>query len=441
MQVRRTLALSALAVGVVLVNLGLVGVALASVSTLGHQSGGNPPIEKVDCSVRPKAAKLTAAVAAGASRHSVAGHKRRQPKVASGATPDSTGMTTITRSASPTTPATKSSSATPSRSATKSGSPSPSNSNTGSSTPSPSPSTSSTSSSPAPTVKSSPTPSSTSKSPKSPTASSTPSPSPSTSSPSTSPSPSPSTSSPPPAKVKPQLCVAVQAYSVSGIRPGHTASYAIWVWSTHGTSKDVAVTIAAGRAKYVQQPGYSICPSVKARVCSLGSLPVGQADELQAVVKVGKKAALGEQVELIAKAAGHRDLGFRATASVVVLAPVSPSTQPSAPSTIPPVTLPAIPGTSPTDPSGLFPTVSPSTGTSDPATSHGTKHAQLATAANATPLDSRFIGGQLAGLAVLAGAITIAIARLSLRPAKPAPADQGAGEPTAGSDPAGEDKS
>jgi hypothetical protein len=34
------------------------------------------------------------------------------------------------------------------------------------------------------------------------------------------------------------------------------------------------------------------------------------------------------------------------------------------------------------------------------------------------PLDARLIGGQLAGLAVLAGAVTIAIARLSLRAPK-----------------------
>jgi hypothetical protein len=34
------------------------------------------------------------------------------------------------------------------------------------------------------------------------------------------------------------------------------------------------------------------------------------------------------------------------------------------------------------------------------------------------PVDARLIGGQLAGLAVLAGAVTIAIARLSLRSTK-----------------------
>jgi hypothetical protein len=41
-----------------------------------------------------------------------------------------------------------------------------------------------------------------------------------------------------------------------------------------------------------------------------------------------------------------------------------------------------------------------------------------ATAAATVPLDARLIGGQLAGLAVLAGAVIIAIARLSLRTPK-----------------------
>jgi hypothetical protein len=41
------------------------------------------------------------------------------------------------------------------------------------------------------------------------------------------------------------------------------------------------------------------------------------------------------------------------------------------------------------------------------------------TASATVPLDSRLIGGQLAGLAVLAGAIVIAIARLSLRTPRP----------------------
>ena len=74
-------------------------------------------------------------------------------------------------------------------------------------------------------------------------------------------------------------------------------------------------------------------------------------------------------------------------------------------------------GISPTNPSSLFPTVqaspTPSTG------SLGLPHAKprgavhAADVAATVPVDDRLIGGQLAGLAVLAGAVTIAIARLS----------------------------
>jgi hypothetical protein len=45
------------------------------------------------------------------------------------------------------------------------------------------------------------------------------------------------------------------------------------------------------------------------------------------------------------------------------------------------------------------------------------------TVASTVPLDAQLIGGQLAGLAVLAGAVTIAIARLSLRKPKSAGKD------------------
>jgi hypothetical protein len=87
--------------------------------------------------------------------------------------------------------------------------------------------------------------------------------------------------------------------------------------------------------------------------------------------------------------------------------------------------LPPLPSgafTSPTDPSGLFPTVSPSSSGSAAASGGATKDPKQsdATTASATlPLDSRLIGGQLAGLVLLAAAIAIAIARLSLRAPRP----------------------
>ena len=90
---------------------------------------------------------------------------------------------------------------------------------------------------------------------------------------------------------------------------------------------------------------------------------------------------------------------------------------------LPPTTLQPIPGNTITPPSlgGLFPTVTP---TSSPSAKEKQKAAGKVTratqASSALPLDPRLIGGQLAGLAVLAAAITMVVARLSLRTPQPA---------------------
>jgi hypothetical protein len=100
---------------------------------------------------------------------------------------------------------------------------------------------------------------------------------------------------------------------------------------------------------------------------------------------------------------------------------------PTSTTVIPPlVALPPIPGTgvAPVNPSELFPKVNPSPGTGKlklPGTR--SRSAVQATAVSATvPIDARLIGAQLVGLAVLLGAVTIAIVRMSLRRRLPAPA-------------------
>jgi hypothetical protein len=67
-----------------------------------------------------------------------------------------------------------------------------------------------------------------------------------------------------------------------------------------------------------------------------------------------------------------------------------------------------------------FPQVSPSPATSAAADSQRTHETQAIDLSAGLPLDVRLIGGQIIGLAVLAAAVTIAVARLSLRrqPAK-----------------------
>jgi len=170
-----------------------------------------------------------------------------------------------------------------------------------------------------------------------------------------------------------------------------------------------------------------VCPLVTGDACKLGKLTVGQMDELQVAVKVGPRAALGGLVQLTSKATGHDAKSFTGSASdKVVAAPKTSS--PGSTVTLPtPGKLPAISGTgvSPTDPSGLFPTVTatpePSSSTLGLPTVKPHDVAKATEDAATVPLDAKLIGGQLAGLAVLAGAVTIAIARLSLRTRQPQP--------------------
>jgi hypothetical protein len=216
--------------------------------------------------------------------------------------------------------------------------------------------------------------------------------------------------------------VRVQPLSNTGeVKSGTTARFVIWVWSvtaeSYGTS--VLTSVAAG-AHYVGTPGFEICPIPDGKTCKVGNLPTDQVDELEAGVKVGTRAPLGELVKLTARASAKGSRAYSGSASDVVVA--TPTVNPSLPAVTPPGSLPTLPGTSPSNPAGLFPTVPP-TNSPSPSTGvpvlPGVKHHRAplhAAAASATvPLDARLIGGQLAGLAVLAGAIAIAVVRLSLR--------------------------
>jgi hypothetical protein len=79
---------------------------------------------------------------------------------------------------------------------------------------------------------------------------------------------------------------------------------------------------------------------------------------------------------------------------------------------LPSAGLPALPN--PTDPSLAFPEVSPSP---DPTPAPSAIQASEVSAS--FPLDTRLVGGQIIGLAVLAAAVTIAVARLSIRKQRP----------------------
>jgi hypothetical protein len=226
--------------------------------------------------------------------------------------------------------------------------------------------------------------------------------------------------------------VQVKPFSSSSVQPGGTASYAIFVWSTGAESLGTTVTVSVGNAANVEAPKFSVCPQHNGAVCTMGDLPTSQSNEIVAGARVRDAASAGENITLTATAKASGATSFNASATISVVASSSGSgsgstTPPADPgSSLPGTSLPPLPSgafTSPTDPSGLFPTVSPSSSSPTAASSgQATKDPKQpdATAASATlPLNSRLIGGQLAGLVLLAAAIAIAIARLSLRAPRP----------------------
>ena len=220
--------------------------------------------------------------------------------------------------------------------------------------------------------------------------------------------------------------------STSQVKAGQAASFAIWVWSAKAPSYGVNVKVHVAWAMYIHTPAFTVCTVASGGTCKMGNVPVGQADELQVSVQVGKKAALGEQVQLTATVSASGEKSFNGAATDLVVATPKTSTSPptSTPpgTTLPPVTLPPLAGSgiSASNPSNLFPTVGPAPTQS--ATPLGLppvkprKTVRVIDAAQTVPIDSRLIGGQLAGLAVLAGAVVIAIARLSLRTPQPSEA-------------------
>ncbi len=219
---------------------------------------------------------------------------------------------------------------------------------------------------------------------------------------------------------------------------GGTASYVVWVWSTKAGSTNVSVAGSVPAASYLGHPSFTICPSPSGSTCKIASLPVGQVYELLASVPVSSSAPLATEIELTVRATATGASPDSANATDIVVTPTTASASANDSfGAVPPLeSLPPIPGTgvSATDPSDLFPTVSPSPNSNSlglpSARSRPTLHA--AVTASTVPIDTRLLGAQIVGLAVLAGAVTIAIVRLSLR--KPQPAAPRSAEP---SDPTG----
>ena len=218
------------------------------------------------------------------------------------------------------------------------------------------------------------------------------------------------------------------------VRPGQTATYIVWVWTTGADAKNVTVDLSTGDSKIrrTSAPSFSVCPAASGTRCTLGTLPQDQADELQARISVWKIAGTGKNLTLTATASAKDAKPFKADGDVAVVAAPAPSTPPPSdpppgagglppPPALPPLPPDPAPIAGASNPAGLFPTVTPtpaSTAASGPAAAHRTE-VRATSAGSTLPLNSRLIGGQLAGLVILAAAIAIAVARLSFRPQRP----------------------
>lgn len=241
--------------------------------------------------------------------------------------------------------------------------------------------------------------------------------------------------------------------SKSGVHPGGTASYAIWVWPAGGAASSVTVTVSAEAAGKTATPKFTVCPTASGLTCKVGGVAKGSADELQARVAVAKGTPTqGTQVVLSA-AATSSDATAPAPASGAVDITAKPSPSPSAsPSPTPtpttpvpslgtsglgatlpagilptvpdstnPATLPQLPSPE-GSPGGLFPKVTPApTPSPSPysALLPDARDVRVTDAAATFPFSKQLIGGEIIGLAVLAAALAIAIVRFSLRRSRP----------------------
>ncbi len=202
----------------------------------------------------------------------------------------------------------------------------------------------------------------------------------------------------------------------SSTAAGGTVTYSIWVWSTVAAKQVTASAAASAHA--MRAPHFTLCPAAHGTSCSIGSLPANQAFELMVTDHIRAAANAGAPITLAITVSGAALSPAEAAVTTVVgsTSQTPPSTPLPTVPTLPPVNLAPIPDATitPAGLSGLFPTVTPKASPSGKA-SRARKLAGVTQTSSALPFDPRLIGGQLAGLAVLAAAITMVVARLSLR--------------------------
>ncbi len=242
-----------------------------------------------------------------------------------------------------------------------------------------------------------------------------------------------STPTPPPGT----LCLTMQTLNnVSAVDPHTTVGYAIWVWLTSGTGGTAKITLSAKPSSV--SPTFSVCvPSGKSK-CTVSGLNAGQKVELQAELAAPDRPS--KHVTLTATATSLQASNSATASATVDIKPKNPSPSSSpTPGAGDGGTLPlaaglpsgvTVPGLGPT-PSGdlgsAFPQVSPSASAPGTTTAQHGHTARTIDVSAGLPLTVRLIGGQIIGLAVLAAAVTIAVARLSLRRQPPRHGDNSPG--------------
>jgi hypothetical protein len=214
------------------------------------------------------------------------------------------------------------------------------------------------------------------------------------------------------------------------VKPGGTVQFAIWVWLTSGNGGTATIGLKASPSTV--KPTFSVCQPTGGSTCSVSGLKGGHHVPTQAELTAATNLA-GKDITLTVTATSHQASNTatatdKITVSTTPTKSPTPTPTPTTPNagdggTLPPATVPGgytYPGVSNPTPAGNlasdFPQVSPSPDV--PATtaqSNNQQQAEVTDASAALPLDVRLIGGQVIGLAILAAAITIAVARLSLR--------------------------
>jgi hypothetical protein len=194
----------------------------------------------------------------------------------------------------------------------------------------------------------------------------------------------------------------------------------------NGTAK-VTITTAPGKLT----PSFTVCPATGANSCSV-ALTAGQAVQLRAAVAVPQNAS-GTHLTLTATGTSPQAKASATASGSVLVTAAAPATSPATagagltpagvgaqlPGTslpagvLPSARLPLLPSPV-TDPSLNFPQVTPS-----PDPSQASTPVKVSEVSASFPLSTRLVGGQIIGLAVLAAAITIAVARLSIRKPRP----------------------